>query len=103
MYFNLRRGLNPPHRVKSISMASFTPEEIEQVKNKGNQVRKRLTHVCNWESTISFQYASSTVKSLVTTDFLSFLSIAKQSGWDCMIPNVILFLTAKMSIKSKIS
>ncbi|XP_063601984.1 uncharacterized protein LOC134778095 [Penaeus indicus] len=31
------RGLNPPHRVKSISMASFTPEEIEQIKSKGNQ------------------------------------------------------------------
>ncbi|XP_076035796.1 arf GTPase activating protein drongo isoform X2 [Oratosquilla oratoria] len=30
------RGLNPPHRVKSISMASFTPEEIEQIKQKGN-------------------------------------------------------------------
>ncbi|KAK8724232.1 hypothetical protein OTU49_011296, partial [Cherax quadricarinatus] len=31
------RGLNPPHRVKSISMASFTQEEIEQIKSKGNQ------------------------------------------------------------------
>ncbi|CAL4105068.1 unnamed protein product, partial [Meganyctiphanes norvegica] len=31
------RGINPPHRVKSISMASFTPEEITQIKSKGNQ------------------------------------------------------------------
>ncbi|KAK3879068.1 hypothetical protein Pcinc_016351 [Petrolisthes cinctipes] len=31
------RGLNPPHRVKSISMATFTQEEIDQIKSKGNQ------------------------------------------------------------------
>lgn len=35
---NSRRGLTPPHRVKSISMASFTPEEIEFLKNHGNEV-----------------------------------------------------------------
>lgn len=33
-----RRGLTPPHRVKSISMASFTPEEIEFLKSRGNEV-----------------------------------------------------------------
>lgn len=31
------RGLTPPHRVKSISMASFTPEEIEFLKSRGNE------------------------------------------------------------------
>lgn len=31
------RGLTPPHRVKSISMASFTQEEIELVRSKGNK------------------------------------------------------------------
>ncbi|XP_012549979.2 arf-GAP domain and FG repeat-containing protein 1 isoform X2 [Bombyx mori] len=30
------RGLTPPHRVKSISMATFTPEEIEFIKSRGN-------------------------------------------------------------------
>uniref|UniRef100_A0A1B6LKD6 Arf-GAP domain-containing protein n=1 Tax=Graphocephala atropunctata TaxID=36148 RepID=A0A1B6LKD6_9HEMI len=30
------RGLTPPHRVKSISMATFTPEEIDFVKDRGN-------------------------------------------------------------------
>lgn len=35
-----RRGLNPPHRVKSITMTTFTPEEIEQIKNKGNEFCK---------------------------------------------------------------
>ena len=30
------RGLNKPHRVKSISMASFTPSEIAFVESKGN-------------------------------------------------------------------
>ncbi|XP_037910010.1 arf-GAP domain and FG repeat-containing protein 1 isoform X3 [Hermetia illucens] len=32
------RGLTPPHRVKSISMATFTPEEIEFLKSHGNDV-----------------------------------------------------------------
>ncbi|CAJ0610027.1 unnamed protein product [Cylicocyclus nassatus] len=31
------RGLNPPHRVKSISMANFTNEEIERVRSLGNE------------------------------------------------------------------
>ncbi|XP_066156107.1 arf-GAP domain and FG repeat-containing protein 1 isoform X2 [Euwallacea fornicatus] len=30
------RGITPPHRVKSISMATFTPEEIDTIRNKGN-------------------------------------------------------------------
>ncbi|KAK3791899.1 hypothetical protein RRG08_026801 [Elysia crispata] len=32
------RGLNPPHRVKSISMASFTPEEMDFLKSHGNEL-----------------------------------------------------------------
>ncbi|XP_050086095.1 arf-GAP domain and FG repeat-containing protein 1 isoform X2 [Anopheles aquasalis] len=31
------RGLTPPHRVKSISMATFTQEEIEFLKRNGNE------------------------------------------------------------------
>lgn len=30
------RGLTPPHRVKSISMASFTTEEVELLRSRGN-------------------------------------------------------------------
>merc|ERR1719340_157288 len=30
------RGINPPHRIKSISMSSFTPEEVEMMKSRGN-------------------------------------------------------------------
>lgn len=33
-----RRGLNPPHRVKSISMTSFTQQEIETLQGQGNEV-----------------------------------------------------------------
>ena len=33
-----RRGLNPPHRVKSISMASFSADEMEFIKCRGNDV-----------------------------------------------------------------
>ncbi len=31
------RGLNPPHRVKSISMTTFTSQEIEFLENHGNE------------------------------------------------------------------
>lgn len=40
MYF--RRGLTPPHRVKSISMATFTPEEIDFIKTRGNDYCRRV-------------------------------------------------------------
>lgn len=33
-----RRGLTPPHRVKSISMATFSTEEIDFIKSRGNEV-----------------------------------------------------------------
>ncbi|KAG6450379.1 hypothetical protein O3G_MSEX006547 [Manduca sexta] len=36
------RGLTPPHRVKSISMATFTPEEIEIIKARGNDYCRRV-------------------------------------------------------------
>ncbi|XP_071951084.1 uncharacterized protein [Antedon mediterranea] len=36
------RGINPPHRVKSISMASYTPEEIEFLQNHGNEVCRQI-------------------------------------------------------------
>lgn len=40
--FYFRRGLTPPHRVKSISMATFTPEEIEFIKARGNDYCRRV-------------------------------------------------------------
>ncbi|BFZ00827.1 hypothetical protein BsWGS_03866 [Bradybaena similaris] len=36
------RGLNPPHRVKSISMASFTPEEMDFLKCHGNELNRKV-------------------------------------------------------------
>ncbi|CAD5113101.1 DgyrCDS2292 [Dimorphilus gyrociliatus] len=36
------RGLNPPHRVKSISMASFTTEEMEFLKSRGNDFCRKV-------------------------------------------------------------
>ncbi|XP_028155902.1 arf-GAP domain and FG repeat-containing protein 1 [Ostrinia furnacalis] len=36
------RGLTPPHRVKSISMATFTPEEIDFIKTRGNDYCRRV-------------------------------------------------------------
>ncbi|XP_066920095.1 arf-GAP domain and FG repeat-containing protein 1-like [Clytia hemisphaerica] len=45
----LLRGLNPPHRIKSISMASFTPQEMEFLQSHGNEVC-RSTWLALWES-----------------------------------------------------
>ncbi|XP_078266488.1 arf-GAP domain and FG repeat-containing protein 1a isoform X4 [Rhinoraja longicauda] len=36
------RGLNPPHRVKSISMTTFTLQEIEFLRTHGNDVCKQI-------------------------------------------------------------
>ncbi|XP_078481526.1 zinc finger protein [Ciona intestinalis] len=36
------RGLNPPHRVKSISMATFTPTEIAFIQTRGNEYCKNI-------------------------------------------------------------
>ncbi|XP_067102471.1 arf-GAP domain and FG repeat-containing protein 1-like isoform X2 [Osmerus mordax] len=36
------RGLNPPHRVKSISMTTFTQQEIELLQKNGNEVGKQI-------------------------------------------------------------
>ncbi|CAH1395819.1 unnamed protein product [Nezara viridula] len=38
----LLRGLTPPHRVKSISMATFTSEEIELLKCRGNEYCRKV-------------------------------------------------------------
>lgn len=37
-FYFCRRGLTPPHRVKSISMATFTAEEIEFIRAHGNEL-----------------------------------------------------------------
>ncbi|KAK2847063.1 hypothetical protein Q5P01_010062 [Channa striata] len=36
------RGVNPPHRVKSISMTTFTQQEIEFLQRHGNEVCKQI-------------------------------------------------------------
>ncbi|ELT97325.1 hypothetical protein CAPTEDRAFT_225407 [Capitella teleta] len=36
------RGLNPPHRVKSISMTSFTPEEMDFLRLRGNELCRQV-------------------------------------------------------------
>ncbi|XP_014247752.1 arf-GAP domain and FG repeat-containing protein 1 isoform X2 [Cimex lectularius] len=45
-----RRGLTPPHRVKSISMATFSPEEIDFISARGNEYcRKVWLGLCDQE------------------------------------------------------
>jgi len=36
------RGLNPPHRVKSVSMATFTPAEISLMESRGNEFCRNI-------------------------------------------------------------
>ncbi|XP_077169140.1 arf-GAP domain and FG repeat-containing protein 2 isoform X2 [Paroedura picta] len=36
------RGLNPPHRVKSISMTTFTESEVQFLQSRGNQACRRI-------------------------------------------------------------
>lgn len=36
------RGITPPHRIKSISMSSFSPEEIEQIRTRGNAYNAKV-------------------------------------------------------------
>ncbi|XP_066537430.1 arf-GAP domain and FG repeat-containing protein 2 isoform X2 [Hoplias malabaricus] len=42
------RGLNPPHRVKSISMTTFSQQEVEFLQNHGNEIGKR-TWLCMFD------------------------------------------------------
>ncbi|KAK2492516.1 hypothetical protein MC885_001681 [Smutsia gigantea] len=37
-----RRGLNPPHRVKSISMTTFTEPEVVFLQSRGNEVCRKI-------------------------------------------------------------
>lgn len=48
----LLRGLNPPHRIKSISMASFNSQEIEFLQKHGNEVCFG-TWLALWESPLA--------------------------------------------------
>lgn len=57
-----RRGLNPPHRVKSISMTTFTHQEIEFLQKHSNEV------LC----TLYSKGLSSTIFHIVKQYFLSF-------------------------------
>ncbi|XP_030043154.1 arf-GAP domain and FG repeat-containing protein 2 isoform X1 [Microcaecilia unicolor] len=38
----LLRGLNPPHRVKSISMTTFTEQEVNFLQTRGNEVCRKI-------------------------------------------------------------
>lgn len=40
--FELRRGLNPPHRVKSISMSTFTENEMNLIQTMGNEKNSKI-------------------------------------------------------------
>ena len=37
--FLYSRGINPPHRVKSVSMTTFSEAELDKLRNGGNEVR----------------------------------------------------------------
>ncbi|XP_053115479.1 arf-GAP domain and FG repeat-containing protein 2 isoform X3 [Hemicordylus capensis] len=39
---NCSRGLNPPHRVKSISMTTFTESEVQFLQSRGNEACRKI-------------------------------------------------------------
>lgn len=51
-----RRGLNPPHRVKSISMTTFTHQEIEFLQKHSNEVSGTV-HTLRQESAPYFTFS----------------------------------------------
>uniref|UniRef100_A0A8C1Q3G3 ArfGAP with FG repeats 1b n=1 Tax=Cyprinus carpio TaxID=7962 RepID=A0A8C1Q3G3_CYPCA len=53
------RGLNPPHRVKSISMTTFTQQEIEFLQKHSNEVEQAKV-IASVQASISGSSASST-------------------------------------------
>jgi hypothetical protein len=42
-----RRGINPPHRIKSISMSTFTTEEVDSLRMRGNAWCARYVDAAN--------------------------------------------------------
>lgn len=48
-----RRGLNPPHRIKSISMTTFSEQEIKLLKEGGNEVTLTLRDLSSFTLSIS--------------------------------------------------
>lgn len=74
-----RRGLNPPHRVKSISMTTFTAQEIEFLQKHSNEVDCSFPALQIWLCNLclfvylSFYVHSSPCSAITTTHFWSSL------------------------------
>lgn len=74
-----RRGLNPPHRVKSISMTTFTAQEIEFLQKHSNEVAASFPaqQLCPctfcWVVYLSFYWHSSPRCTMTPTHFRSSL------------------------------
>ncbi|XP_077598753.1 arf-GAP domain and FG repeat-containing protein 2 isoform X2 [Stigmatopora nigra] len=63
------RGLNPPHRVKSISMTTFSQQEVEFLQNHGNEVGRR-TWLCALEPKVDGRHACDAKDSQKFKEFL---------------------------------
>lgn len=59
-----RRGLNPPHRVKSISMTTFTQQEIEFLQKHGNEV-SIIWRISNGFGALTLNFSISSVLNLI--------------------------------------
>lgn len=91
-----RRGLNPPHRVKSISMTTFTQQEIEFLQKHSNEVSHTRAHrrsktlflsvslfIHKWYQYVSWHFWAELSQlywhSSVPTSFLLFLAVPSPS------------------------
>ncbi|XP_053599718.1 arf-GAP domain and FG repeat-containing protein 1 isoform X1 [Plodia interpunctella] len=90
------RGLTPPHRVKSISMATFTPEELEYIKARGNDYCRRV-----WLGLYEGESVNFTDEQSVK-DFMSDKYEKKRYYLDSPLGNLVVNGNSSMKNKAKI-
>ncbi|XP_013182949.1 arf-GAP domain and FG repeat-containing protein 1 [Amyelois transitella] len=90
------RGLTPPHRVKSISMATFTPEEIEFIKARGNDYCRRVWLGLYQGESVNFNDEQS------VKDFMSDKYEKKRYYLDSQVNNTIVNGNSSLKNKTKV-
>ena len=85
-----RRGLTPPHRVKSISMASFTHDEIELLKTRGNEVSINRSSIVYCTDMVILNGTSYCLKILKNRKSVIFVSIVGRFGWQRAVQKMLI-------------
>jgi Arf-GAP domain and FG repeat-containing protein 1 len=88
------RGLTPPHRVKSISMATFTQEEIDFLKERGNEFCRAI-----WLGLMPQNTTHSSKDEQKMKDFMSAKYELKRYYLDPAMANQLLNQKSQNSVK----